>query len=165
MKLGALLFFTVTLMTLEPGAARAQTGELRLNAGAMTGIGSGGASLKPVTSASFAFVNSGFSFGPETFYAYGEERIWGIGAVARLDLGSGRHKPYLVGGLGGNFWTLPNFGNAGLFSGSLGGGILLVQNRHLGITAEARVHKNLQNYSGGGNWDFVSLTGGVRFGW
>jgi hypothetical protein len=153
------------VLMLAAGPARAQTGELRLNGGAMTGIGSGGASIKPVTSASFGFAKSNFSFGPEVFYAYGEERIWGFGVVARLGVGSGRVKPYLVGSLGGNYWKQSNFVTAGLFTGSVGGGMLMVRNRHLGITAEARVHKNLQNYSGGGNWDFVTLTAGVRFGW
>jgi len=149
--------------TARPGYG--QTGELRISAGVMTGMGADGSPVKPVTAASFSFVSRGFSFGPEVFYAFGDQRILGLGGVARIRIASGRFHPYLVAGLGGNFWRTESFGTAGLFTGSLGAGIELARNNNLGMTMEGRAHKNLQNYSGEGNWDFISVAAGIRLGW
>ena len=162
------LTIMVTVSALLVGAARpghTQTGELRVGAGAMTGLGADGSPVKPITTASFAFVKGTFSFGPEVFYAFGEDRIFGIGVVARLRILSGPLQPYLVAGLGGDYWEFRNYTSAGLFTGSLGAGIHLARSNTLGLTLETRVHKKLQNYSGGGNWDFVSLAAGIRLGW
>ena len=153
------------LVVVAAPAGHSQIGELRVSAGAMTGIGADGSPVKPVTAASFSFVIARFSFGPEVFYAFGDRRIFGIGAVARFRVTSGRLGPYLVAGLGGNYWNLGNYGSAGLFSGSLGAGIYLTRSNTLGVTLETRVHRNLQHYSGGGNWDFMSVAAGVRLGW
>ena len=86
---------------IAPQMVRAQTGEFRVNAGLITGLGSGGTPVKKVASASFSFVKSGFSLGPEVSWAFGEERILGIGVVSRLRIGSSGLRPYVVGGLGG----------------------------------------------------------------
>jgi hypothetical protein len=139
----------------------AQTGEIRFTAGFATGIGSGGLSPSPVTMASFSFVKSSFSFGPEVLYVYGDPRIFGIGVVSRLTLGSRAVRPYLVGGLGGDYWKRSQGVTAGLFTASLGAGFHL--SRH--IIVEGRVHQNLQNYTGGGNWDFVTIMAGGKIGW
>lgn len=158
----------VMITVLTAGTAHfgySQTGELRVSAGMMTGIGAGGSPVKPVTAASFTFVSRGFSLGPEVFYAFGQERIFGLGVVSRLRVGSGRFHPYVVAGLGGNYWRTESFGTAGLFTGSLGAGIELAQGGNLGVTLEGRAHKNLQNYSGEGNWDFISVAAGIRLGW
>lgn len=155
----------VSALVIAVRSGHAQTGELRVGAGAMTGLGADGSPVKPVTVASFSFVKGSFSFGPEVFYAFGAERIFGIGVVARLRVLPGRLQPYLVAGLGGDYWKLENYVTAGLFTGSLGAGIYLTRSNTLGITLEARVHRNLQNYSGGGNWDFVSIAAGIRLGW
>jgi hypothetical protein len=154
----------VVLVMLAPRMARAQTGEFRVNGGLMTGLGSGGTTLKPLIRASFSFVKSKFSFGPEISWASDKERIFGIGVVSRFQLGSSQLHPYLVGGLGGNYWRGSAYGTAGLFTGSIGGGISLVSRRSIDLTLESRLHKNLQNY-GGGNWDFISVAAGVRVGW
>jgi hypothetical protein len=148
-----------------PQETWAQTGELRVNGGIMTGLGSGGSPVKPLTSASFSFVKSSFSFGPEVSYAFGEEHIFGIGVVSRLRLSSGGLRPYLVTGLGGNYWKRDPYVTTGLLTGSAGVGVVLATRGGLGLTLETRIHKNLQNYGGGGNWDFVSIAGGVRLGW
>jgi hypothetical protein len=150
-------------LTGQPGEA--QTGEFRAGAGAMTGIGADGSPGKFVTTASFSFVKSRFSLGPEILYAFGENRIFGIGAVSRFRIGSSPLHPYLVAGLGGNYWRADDFVTAGLFTGNLGAGLSLTRGETLGVTLELRAYRNLQNYSGGGNWDFVSITSGVRLGW
>ena len=154
----------VVLVMVAPRNARAQTGEFRANAGLMTGLGSGGAPVKPVTSASFSFVTSHFSMGPEVSWAFGEERIFGIGLVSRFHVSTRGVRPYVVGGLGGNYWKRNNYVTAGLLTGSLGAGISLAARRSVDLTLETRVHKNLQR-DAGGNWDFVTLTAGVKFQW
>jgi hypothetical protein len=155
----------VVLAGLLPGRVTAQTGEFRVNGGLAAGLGSGGFPSSPFVSASFSFVKSAFSFGPEAGYAFGSDRIFAIGAVARLRVSSGRLRPYLVGGLGGNYWHRVNFGSAGLFSGSLGAGVILAERSPAGLTLEVRMHQNLQRYGGAENWDFITVGGGIRFGW
>jgi hypothetical protein len=148
-----------------PQVVGAQTGEFRAQAGTFWGS-AGGPSAQQAANASFAFVTSRFSFGPEVLYVFGSPRVLGIGAVARLQIGSSRLTPYLVGSLGGDYWKSRNdFITAGLFTGSLGAGVQLSGTRGPSVTLEARGHKRLQNYSGGGNWDFLTITGGVRFRW
>lgn len=155
----------LVLMVIIAPKAGAQTGEFRVNAGLITGLGSGGTPLKKVASASFSFVKGGFSFGPEVFWAFGPERILGVGAVSRLRIGASGLRPYLVGGLGGNYWRGKNYGTAGLFTGSIGAGVSFVKRRGVEVTFESRVHRNLQNYGGVGNWNFISVVAGVRLGW
>ena len=98
-------------------------------------------------------------------YAFGEQHIFGIGVATRIRLSAGGLTPYLVGGLGGNYWKRDDYITAGLFTGSVGAGIVLATRSGKGFTVETRIHKNLQNYGGGGNWDFITLAGGVRLGW
>jgi hypothetical protein len=148
-----------------PQVAGAQTGEFRVQGGTFWGS-SGGSSVQVVTTASFAFVKSNFSFGPEALYVFGSPRVLGIGAVARLRIGSSRLAPFLVGSLGGDYWkNRRDLITAGLFTGSLGAGLELSGTRGPSVTLEARGHKRLQNYSGGGDWDFLTITAGVRFQW
>ena len=147
------------------GPVQAQTGELQVSAGLMTGLGTGGSPVKPIANASFSFVKSGFSFGPEVSWAFGQERILGVGVVSRLRVGSSGLRPYLVGGLGGNYWKRNDYVTAGLFTGSIGVGVSLAARRGSGVTLESRVHHNLQNFEGGGNWDFLSFAVGGRLGW
>lgn len=165
MKRGGLLIVLIPLMTLPFRSAAAQTGEFRVNAGLASGVGSDGLPPTVATTASFSFVKSSFSLGPEVLYVGGSERIFGIGAVARLYVGSGTLRPYLIGGLGGNYWKRQQFVTAGLFSGSLGAGLSVATRGALGVGLEARLNKNLQRYGGGGNWDFVTVMAGVRLGW
>ena len=148
-----------------PRLAVAQTGEFRMQGGTFLGDG-GESSVQVATTASFSFVKSHFSFGPEVLYVFGSPRVLGIGAVARYRIGSSRLAPFLVGSLGGDYWkNRDDFITAGLFSGSLGAGLELSATRGPTVTLEARGHKRLQNYSGGGNWDFLTITAGVRFQW
>lgn len=165
MKRVALLAIVLPLLITPCRSAGAQTGELRVNAGLASGIGSDGHPVARATTASFSFVKSSFSFGPEVLYVAGEQRIFGIGGTARLRVSSGPLAAYLVGGLGGNYWKRQEFVTAGLFSGSLGGGLSLATRGALAITLEARLYKNLQRYGGEGNWGFATVTAGVRLGW
>jgi hypothetical protein len=162
---GILLAIIVGGSGLRAFPVQAQVGEVRVSAGAMTTSGFGGGRVKPVTVASFSFVISRFSLGPEVFYAFGEEHIFGIGAVARLRLSSSRVAAFLIGGLGGNFWKGDEFVTAGLFTGNLGAGLSLDGPGNMAVTLEGRLHKSLQHYSGVGNWDFASITAGLRLGW
>jgi hypothetical protein len=159
------LLFSGLLFSCLPDPARAQTGELRLAAGLLTGLGSGGSPAKPVASASFGFVKSRFSFGPEVSWAFGDERILGVGVVTRLRIGANGLRPYLVGGLGGNYWRRSEFVTAGLFTGSVGAGVSFARRGGTELTLESRVHHNLQNYGGGGTWNFITLAVGGRLGW
>jgi hypothetical protein len=162
-RISVLATAAVTLI-LTTQTASAQIGELRVNAGLANGLGSNGLPLNPVTTASFSFVKSSFSLGPEVLYVFGTARVFGLGAVARLRVGSGPLRPYLIGGLGGN-WHRQDFLTPGLFSGSLGAGVSLSRAAPMELTLEARLHKNLQRYGGGGDWDFITVAAGVRFGW
>ena len=163
---GCRIFLGVALVMLAaPPFLRAQTGEVRVHAGAMTGLGADGAPLKTTINGSFSFVKAAFSFGPEMSYAFGEQHILGLGVVTRVRLGAKGWRPYLVGGLGGNYWKRDGYVTAGLFTGSIGAGIRLPTRGGPDLTLETRIHKNLQNYAGGGNWDFVSVAAGVRLGW
>jgi hypothetical protein len=153
------------LCGLVPGTVPAQTGEFRLNAGLAVGLGSEGLPASLVSTASFSFVASSFSFGPEILYVTGDPRILGVGVVSRLQLNFRGFRPYLVGGVGGDYWQRPMHVTAGLFTGNIGAGIRLGGDSQLALVLEARAHKNLQNYQGGGRWDFVTITLGGRLGW
>lgn len=140
----------------------AQTGEVRLNAGLATGFDAGGLPASLGGTISLAFVSSGFSLGPEVLKVAGDTRIFGIGVVSRIGLGGDKIKPYLVAGLAGNYWRQEL--TQGLFTGNIGVGVTLGSG-NVGPTVEARLHKNLQRYGSGGNWDFLTFTVGWRFGW
>lgn len=160
-------FFLCVALAVVMGirAGWSQTGEVRIQAGGLTGLGSGGSPVKPMISGSFSFVRSAFSFGPELMYAFGEQHILGIGVATRIQLSGAGRRPYLVGGLGGNYWRRDGYITAGLFTGSVGAGIVLATRGGMDFTVETRIHKKLQNYEGGGNWDFISIAGGMRLGW
>jgi hypothetical protein len=145
------------------GPTGAQTGELRLSTGLASGIGSSGLPATGLASASLAFVSSSFSLGPELLRIFGPTRVFGIGAVSRVRLGSGRITPFVVGGLGGDFWKEEPGIVQGLFTGSIGAGVEL--GAVSGLALEFRAHKRLQRYAGPGNWDFITVTVGGRLGW
>jgi hypothetical protein len=155
------------LMPVAAGRAAAQTGEIRGNAGIAGGMESGGLPSSLALTGSFSFVISSVAAGPEVLYIRGDERVFGLGGVIRLHLGSAPLRPYLVGSLGGNFWKGKDFGTAGLFSGSLGMGVLLKLGLRPDVqfSLEGRVYDNLQRLGGRDDWAFATIGGGLRLGW
>lgn len=164
MKPGKAWAGTALLLMLLSRPGSAQTGELRMNAGLAQGIESGGLPTGLAANASFSFTVGGFSFGPEGLLVPGNERVYGLGGVARMRLSSRGLAPYLIGGLGGNYWRTDGLGTTGLFTGNLGAGVGFGPEKNVGV--ELRIYENLQRLAGGpGNWAFITLTGGIRIGW
>ena len=153
----------IVLVGLIPAGLSAQIGQLHLGGGLAQGIESDGLNTQPIAITSFSFVAGRFSLGPEGFYIFGDKHIYGLGGVARYRVSSQGHQPYLILGLGGNFWRESPFVEANLFSASVGGGVSFGSDRR--FVLEARFHDNLQNYGGRANWAFLSLTGGARVRW
>jgi hypothetical protein len=142
--------------------ARAQIGEIRVNTGIAAGLERGGLPAAVLGNASFSLVRSRLSLGPEVLYIAGDERVFGLGGVARVNLGTARFRPYVMASLGGNFWKQEDFGTTGLFSGSIGAGVGWGPS----FTTEVRIYENLQRLaSPADNWSFITLTGGVRLAW
>lgn len=145
--------------------AAQQIGELALHGGIVSGL-SGGLPASVMAAGSFSFVKSRFSLGPELMYAAGDDRhVIAWGGVARFMLGTGPVRPYLVGGLGSYNWEDKNRVNTGLFSGSIGAGVLIGRSATARLQLEARWHDNLQNIDNRGPWRLLSLTAGLRLGW
>jgi hypothetical protein len=142
-----------------------QIGELALHGGIASGL-SGGMPASVMIAGSFSFVKSRFSFGPEVMYAAGGNRhVIAWGGVARFKLVNGALRPYLVGGLGSYNWEAENRVNTGLFSGSVGAGVLIGHSATRQMQIEARWHDNLQNIDNPGPWRLLSITAGLRLGW
>ena len=158
----------MVLMVVGLGASRLaaqRIGELALHGGFASGL-SGGQPASAMVAGSFSFVRSRFSLGPELMYAVGGNRhIIAWGGVARLALGRGAIQPYLVGGLGSYNWEAANRVNTGLFSGSIGVGVLVGRSATTRPQLEARFHDNLQNIDNPGPWRLLSLTAGLRLAW
>lgn len=152
------------LLGATPLAAQ-QIGELALEGGIASGL-SGGMPASVMVAGSFSFVKSRFSLGPELMYAAADSRhVIAWGGVVRYSLGSGSLRPYLVAGLGSYNWEAVNRVNTGLFSGSIGAGVLIGHSATTRLQIEARWHDNLQNIGNPGPWRLLSLTAGLRVGW
>ncbi len=161
----AILLAGVPWGLMSPPAA-AQIGEVRVNAGMASGVEAGGLPVRAGGSASFAFVASSLSFGPEVLFFPGGVRVSGLAGVARLHLarqGQG-FRPYLIASLGGTQWKGADLGT-NLLTGSLGVGVPIGSGLTT-FTVEARAYENLQRLGPGSNkWTFLTLTGGMRFTW
>lgn len=141
-------------------------GEFTVSGGLAQGTESGGLGSHAAIATSFAFVKSGFALGPELLYIPGTPRVYGFGGVLRVRLGGELGRAYLVGSLGGTSWRRIQFIDARLFTGSIGAGMRLSGgSTRERLTIEVRYHDNLQNFGGSNAWGFLSVLGGVRFGW
>ncbi|MEO8296110.1 MAG: hypothetical protein ABI613_11395 [Gemmatimonadota bacterium] len=157
------VLITIAMEVMTTTARAQDIGELSVGGGFAQGIENGGLGTSGIATASFGFIASAFSLGPEFRYIAGTPHVIGYGLVARFRPSRGRF--YVVGGLGGNSWRRMQRISTSLFSGSVGAGVLMAAGRspdRLGI--ELRLHDNLQNIDGG-NWAFLTLTGSVRFDW
>ena len=105
------------------------------------------------------------SFGPETGFFLGDEKLWTITGVARVDL-AGRHGtglvPYVVAGAGGYVW-IHDIGNSSYLTATLGVGATLGSTRRWRI--EARWHPVIQNTDSGLQPSLFTAGAGLRLGW
>jgi hypothetical protein len=153
----------IMALTIGTTPVLGQTGELRVAGGLARGSASS-LSTAPAGTASLSFLAGAFSLGPEVLYLPGDPQVWGLGMVTRVRIHRSGLRPYLVGGLSGNYWT--GLVSAGLFSGSFGAGVVLNGQANPMVTVEARYYDKLQRIATeDGNWAFVTLTVGIRFGW
>ena len=128
-------------------------------------------------SASLSFIHHGLSVGPEAMVVRGSDRrMYELGGVARLHVGRGQVRPFILIGAGwyswdrkvalsfdpaaGAVWT----GDKTYFTGNAGGGFILGAGP-AALVLELRGHKSLGHDEFFGSRDMLSISGGGRVSW
>ena len=128
-------------------------------------------------SASLSFIHDGLSVGPEAMVLRGSDRrMYELGGVARLHVGRGQVRPFILVGAGwygwdrkmvqsfdpaaGAVWT----GDRTSFTGNVGGGVTIGTGR-TAVVLEVRGHKSLDHDEFFGSRDMVSISAGGRVSW
>lgn len=178
------------LLLVPPATAAAQgfTGEFRLLGVVGSALGSGNAGAPPESpppdprtlvgiSGSLSFIHGGLTLGPEAMVLRGSDRrMYELGGVARVLVGSGRARPYILLGAGHSSWDrkiIPSYDPAGRaawvgdhsgFSGNAGAG-LVVGAGSAALVLEVRGHKSLSRDEFSRPRDMLSIAGGGRLSW
>jgi hypothetical protein len=128
-------------------------------------------------SASLSFVHDGISLGPEAMVLRGSDRrMYELGGVARLHVGRGQVRPFILVGAGWYSWDRkmvqsfnPSAGavwtaDKTYFTGNAGGGFIFGTGR-AALVLELRGHKSLGHDEFFGSRDMFSISAGGRVSW
>lgn len=110
-----------------------------------------------------AFRAGHFTFGPESNVLFGDQKVWTLGGVARVDLSDVRRSavtPYLVAGMGGAFWNSQGQFENDLLTATLGAGLAIGPRWRV----EARWQPAVQNTSTA-KPSLVTVAVGPRLAW
>jgi hypothetical protein len=110
-----------------------------------------------------AFRAGHFAFGPDVSVLYGDQHVWTLGGVARVDLADMRRNavtPYLVAGLGGAFWSSQATSENDLLTATLGAGLTIGSRWRI----EARWQPAVQNTTSA-KPSLVTIAAGPRLAW
>jgi hypothetical protein len=134
-------------------------------------------SIRGGLNASIAFVTGRLALGPEAgwYFTAGShlspssrpENTVVLGGIARYDLGSSGWRPYLVGGMGLQFWESSRGGYPTENAWDLNAGLGFRQvplRVPVGVMAEVRVHTSLQSADIDGR-TFLTATIGLGWRW
>ena len=130
---------------------------------AIAGGGTPGPGLMGGAELGLAFRAGHFTFGPESSVLFGDQGVWTLGGVARVDLADVRRSavtPYLVAGLGGAFWSPDVQFENDLLTATLGAGLAIGPRWRI----EARWQPAVQNTTSD-KPSLVTLAVGPRLAW